>query len=42
MTFTAGNNPGELNVIHGLALDSKGNIYPAEHGSNLQKFVLIK
>jgi hypothetical protein len=42
MTFTSGDKPGQLNVIHGLALDSKGNFYPAEHGSNLQKFVLQK
>jgi len=39
MTFTHGENPGELETVHGIALDSKGNIYPAEHGSNLQKFV---
>jgi DNA-binding beta-propeller fold protein YncE len=41
MTFTQGHRPGEMDTVHGLALDSKGNIYPAEHGSNLQKFVKL-
>jgi streptogramin lyase len=42
MTFVQGDNPGQLHTVHGLALDSKGNFYPAEHGGNLQKFVLLK
>lgn len=40
MTFTQGDRPGQLHTVHGIALDSKGNIYPAEHGGNLQKLVL--
>lgn len=35
----APNPEHSLDVVHGIALDSKGNIYPAEHGSNLQKLV---
>jgi hypothetical protein len=36
-----GSKPGEFNILHHLAVDSKGNIYPAEIGSNRppQKFV---
>ncbi|MFC1551535.1 hypothetical protein ACFL6P_03105, partial [Candidatus Latescibacterota bacterium] len=38
-TFAEGEEPGQLDVIHGLALDSKGNVYTAEHGNRIQKFV---
>lgn len=38
-TFTLGAKPGELDVVHGMALDSKGNVYTAEHGNRMQKFV---
>jgi DNA-binding beta-propeller fold protein YncE len=36
-----GNNPGEFNILHHLAADSKGNIYTAEigQGRRAQKFV---
>ena len=35
--------PGELNWVHALALDSKGNIYAGDiNGKRAQKFVLIK
>ena len=37
-----GNAPGEFNILHHLAVDSKGNIYTAEIGANrrAQKFVV--
>jgi hypothetical protein len=38
-TFTTGKNPGELAEVHGVALDSKGNVYTVEHGNRMQKFV---
>ena len=40
-TFTVGNKPGQFGEIHGMALDSKGNIYASEVGPNtrVQKFV---
>jgi len=39
-TFTAGGNPGELGEVHGMALDSKGNVYVGEgQGRRMQKFV---
>ena len=32
--------PGELNWVHGIALDSKGNIYLGDiNGRRVQKFV---
>jgi len=40
-TFTVGNKPGQLGENHGMALDSKGNIYVSEVGpyTRAQKFV---
>jgi peptidylamidoglycolate lyase len=40
-TFTVGNKPGQFGENHGMALDSKGNIYVSEVGPNtrVQKFV---
>jgi DNA-binding beta-propeller fold protein YncE len=40
-TFTVGNKPGQFGENHGIALDSKGNIYVSEVGPNtrVQKFV---
>ncbi|MFC1541922.1 peptidyl-alpha-hydroxyglycine alpha-amidating lyase family protein [Candidatus Latescibacterota bacterium] len=38
--FPAGHNPGELAEVHGMALDSKGNVYVGEgQGRRMQKFV---
>ena len=35
--------PGELNWVHGIALDSKGNIYATDIiGERVQKFVKKK
>jgi len=35
----AGNYPGQFNQHHGIAVDSKGNIYLAENrGRRVQKF----
>ena len=36
---TDSDEPGSLDTIHGLALDSKGNIYTGEHGGRSQKFI---
>lgn len=40
-TFTTGDLPGEFGEIHGLAVDSKGNVYASEVGqtTRVQKFV---
>jgi hypothetical protein len=39
-----GSSPGEFNILHHLAVDSKGNMYTAEIGTNrrAQKFVLAR
>ncbi len=35
--------PGELNWVHAMALDSKGNIYAGDiNGTRAQKFILKK
>ncbi|MFC1561206.1 peptidyl-alpha-hydroxyglycine alpha-amidating lyase family protein [Candidatus Latescibacterota bacterium] len=40
-TFTWGENPGELGELHGMALDSKGNVYLGDvRGNRIQKFAL--
>jgi streptogramin lyase len=41
-TFINGPKPGELNTVHGIAVDSQGNVYTGEHGGRAQKFVLQK
>lgn len=40
-TFTLGDVPGEFGEIHGIAVDSKGNVYASEVGgtTRTQKFV---
>lgn len=37
--FAHGMEVGNLDVVHGLALDSKGNVYTSEHGGRMQRFV---
>jgi hypothetical protein len=38
----AGSFPGELNQAHGIAVDSKGNVYEAENrGRRIQKFKIV-
>lgn len=40
---SAGHFPGQFDQLHGIAVDSKGNIYIAEnHGQRVQKFSLSK
>jgi hypothetical protein len=40
-TFPTGELPGEFGEIHGLAVDSKGNVYASEVGATtrVQKFI---
>ena len=39
--FVGGTNPGEFDIVHHMAVDSKGNLYTAEIVNNrrAQKFV---
>jgi DNA-binding beta-propeller fold protein YncE len=41
---TRGTNPGEFDIVHHMAVDSKGNLYTAEIVNNrrAQKFVLAE